>query len=91
MTDYRDRMGDDPPNPTIPQPRPLEHLEAIPSLAKQLGLEDDMELHKERTFQGESVDDELLRYASPPLSQPNVDILNFWAVGTISSRDSALT
>jgi hypothetical protein len=86
MTVYRARVSDEPSHPSIPRPQPRGRPEEIPSLAIQLGLEE-MEFDEERSRQGESVDKEFSRYSNSPLSLVNVDILNFWAVGTISSRD----
>jgi hypothetical protein len=77
---YRARMDDAQP---VPQSRPLEHSGRIPSLAAQLGLEDEMELEERRSSQRESVESEFSRYANGPSSIKEANILNFWAVGTI--------
>lgn len=80
MVVYRARVGD--VQPSVPQPEPREHPGAIPSLAAQFGL-DEMELEEERLFQGESIDNEFFRYSNAALTQRDIDILNFWAVGTV--------
>ena len=84
MLAYCAGMSNDLPSPGVPGLRHPEHPRTTLSLARQFGSEDEMELTEERSLLEETVDSEFARYNYAALSQPNINILDFWAVGTLT-------